>query len=83
MCYFTHTLLPCIFDLVHVLKLPACRANDLEGVLEDIISKENINLEESANVFVARDTRPSSVALANVLIEGIQALKGQYVDYGM
>ena len=37
---------------------------------------------QSANIFVARDTRPSSVGLAEVLIDGIQAFKGQYSDYG-
>ncbi|XP_072027249.1 phosphoacetylglucosamine mutase-like [Amphiura filiformis] len=67
----------------YATSLANAREDDLESVLQDIISKENIDMEQSANVFVARDTRPSSVSLAEVLIEGIQSLSGQYVNYGL
>ena len=71
-----------ICNLQVVFFFPPDREDDLEQALQDIISRENIDMGQSANIFVARDTRPSSVGLAEVLIDGIQAFKGQYSDYG-
>lgn len=55
----------------------------LEAVLQDIVAKETIDINQSANIFVARDTRPSSIGLSEVLYDGIKVMNGHYVDYGL
>ncbi|XP_033633324.1 phosphoacetylglucosamine mutase-like [Asterias rubens] len=56
---------------------------DLGRYIESLISDLEIDITLPANVFLARDTRPSSVALAQALMDGIQTLKGDYIDYGL
>ncbi|XP_038070893.1 phosphoacetylglucosamine mutase-like isoform X2 [Patiria miniata] len=56
---------------------------DLGQCVQSLISELNIDMALPANIFLARDTRPSSFGLAQALIDGIQALKGDYIDYGL
>ncbi|KAJ3072124.1 Phosphoacetylglucosamine Mutase [Podochytrium sp. JEL0797] len=52
-------------------------------VLEDICKKENIDWSKPANLVVARDTRPSGVALVASLVDGVKCLGGHIKDYGL
>lgn len=49
-------------------------SNDVMSTLLNIVKLENIDLESSAHVVVARDTRPSGKALVDALIEGSTTL---------
>lgn len=51
--------------------------------VKEIIQKCSIDVKLPANVFYARDTRPSSVHLSQALQRGITAAGGQYQDYGL
>ncbi|XP_066524593.1 phosphoacetylglucosamine mutase [Hoplias malabaricus] len=52
-------------------------------VLKDIIEKEDINMSETASVFIGRDTRPSSENLSQAVLDGISSLGGNSKDYGL
>ncbi|XP_067845263.1 phosphoacetylglucosamine mutase [Heptranchias perlo] len=56
---------------------------DLKSVLTNIVEKDSVNLQEVARVFLGRDTRPSSLKLAQAVIDGVSALGGTYQDYGL
>uniref|UniRef100_UPI00398EBA69 phosphoacetylglucosamine mutase-like n=1 Tax=Pristiophorus japonicus TaxID=55135 RepID=UPI00398EBA69 len=56
---------------------------DLKSVLTSIVEKESVDLQEVARVFLGRDTRPSSLKLAQAVIDGVSALGGTYQDYGL
>ncbi|XP_041369349.1 phosphoacetylglucosamine mutase-like [Gigantopelta aegis] len=55
----------------------------IPNILKKIINSENIETSYKAKVFFARDTRPSSSSLARALQNGIQALEGNFHDYGL
>ncbi|CCG84227.1 protein of unknown function [Taphrina deformans PYCC 5710] len=55
----------------------------LTKVLDTIIDKYKIDLGIEANVIYARDTRPSSIPLAQSLADGINSLGGQSTDFGL
>ncbi|KAJ3029236.1 UNVERIFIED_CONTAM: Phosphoacetylglucosamine Mutase [Siphonaria sp. JEL0065] len=57
-------------------------ASALLAVVNDIITKEEIDWSQPANVVVAKDTRPSGKALVESLIDGVQSLGGNIKDYG-
>ncbi|KAJ8025399.1 Phosphoacetylglucosamine mutase [Holothuria leucospilota] len=63
--------------------LANAKDEDVRAVLEKIIKEANIDMNQPANVFFARDTRPSSCSLAQSLQEGIQALHGEYTNFGL
>uniref|UniRef100_M3XH26 phosphoacetylglucosamine mutase n=1 Tax=Latimeria chalumnae TaxID=7897 RepID=M3XH26_LATCH len=56
---------------------------EIQGVLKQIIEKEAVDLQQEASVAVGRDTRPSSVNLAQAVIDGVTALRAKYHDYGL
>lgn len=56
---------------------------DLLTALKDIISKEEINMSQEANVFVGRDTRSSSASLSQAVLDGVSSLGGHSKDYGL
>lgn len=56
---------------------------DLLAAMKDIISKEEINMSQEANVFVGRDTRSSSLSLSQAVLDGVSSLGGLSKDYGL
>ncbi|XP_022097664.1 phosphoacetylglucosamine mutase-like [Acanthaster planci] len=56
---------------------------DLGKCIQSLITELDVDMTVPANIFLARDTRPSSFGLAQALIDGIQALNGDYIDYGL
>lgn len=63
-------------------KLANVKNEDLKSMLAQIVEDCNINLNESASVYIGRDTRPSSPFLAQAAIDGIQTL-GKALDFGV
>lgn len=49
-------------------------ADELVDVLLELITKENIDLKNPAEVVYARDTRPSGVGLLRALVDGLDAM---------
>ncbi|KAJ3388595.1 Phosphoglucomutase-3 [Lobulomyces angularis] len=58
-------------------------AEKLISVIKEIVTLENIDVNCTANVVVARDTRPSGLKLAEAFIEGVKVLHGNVKDYGV
>ncbi|CAL9692285.1 unnamed protein product [Knipowitschia caucasica] len=56
---------------------------DLLAALKDVIAKEEINMSYEAKVFVGRDTRSSSAALSQAVLEGVSSFGGLSKDYGL
>ncbi|XP_052098534.1 phosphoacetylglucosamine mutase-like [Mytilus californianus] len=64
-------------------KLANIDDDDIATELNTIIQQENIDENQPANVFFARDTRPSSEHLASALQEGITAAGGNFQNFGL
>ena len=58
-------------------------SEDVTSELKKIALQTCTDMTAAANVFIARDTRPSGPGLAKALMDGIQALGGIYHDYGL
>lgn len=56
--------------------------DDLVAALQEVIEKEEVNMNQEARVFVGRDTRRSSAELSQAVLEGVSALGGESKDYG-
>ena len=57
---------------------------DVAAFLKQHTQRLKLNLESSkARVYVGRDTRVSSPELCALVVEGVQALGGEVVDYGV
>ncbi|KAJ3305294.1 Phosphoacetylglucosamine Mutase [Blyttiomyces sp. JEL0837] len=56
---------------------------ELVEVLKNILVRESIDFAAPARVVVARDTRPSGSALVQALQDGIVALNGVFMDFGI
>lgn len=56
---------------------------EIRAALDSIIASENIDMTAPALVVVGRDTRPSGVMLSQALRDGVTALDGVLVDYGV
>nr|CCA21746.1 phosphoacetylglucosamine mutase putative [Albugo laibachii Nc14] len=52
-------------------------------ILDHIVVAEKIDLDTTGNVFIAKDTRPSSEHLAEVAREGALAIGGNVLDFGL
>ena len=52
-------------------------------VLDSIVAAEKIDLDQTGNVFVAKDTRPSSEHLAELTREGALVIGGNVLDFGL
>ncbi|KAJ3016008.1 Phosphoacetylglucosamine Mutase [Thoreauomyces humboldtii] len=61
----------------------ASTTDALLAALENVVTKEKIDLGKPANIVVGRDTRPSGVALVEALVDGVKALGGTITDYGL
>ncbi|TMW57920.1 hypothetical protein Poli38472_013394 [Pythium oligandrum] len=52
-------------------------------VLDSIVAAEKIDLDHAGNVFIAKDTRPSSEHLAELVREGALVIGGNVLDFGL
>ncbi|KAF4321221.1 hypothetical protein BBO99_00005152 [Phytophthora kernoviae] len=52
-------------------------------VLDSIVTAEKIDLDQTGNVFIAKDTRPSSEHLAELAREGALVIGGNVLDFGL
>ncbi|XP_057679637.1 phosphoacetylglucosamine mutase [Corythoichthys intestinalis] len=68
---------------VYATQLANAELEQLLPLLEDIMKKEDIDRNLAALVFVGRDTRSSSVSLAQLVIDGVSSVGGLYKDYGL
>ena len=57
-------------------------AKDIVEALRGVLTEHGIDWSVPAEVFVARDTRPSGVQFVQALVEGVEALGGSYRDFG-
>jgi len=55
----------------------------LGEVIEQLVEKEKIDLSVEANVYIGKDTRPSSDPLSRAVLDGIEAAGGKPKDYGV
>lgn len=60
-----------------------CSDDKLEKVINEIILAYGIPMTDRVEIFVGKDTRPSSPSLAKSLMDGILALSGKPIDYGI
>ncbi|PIK58568.1 putative phosphoacetylglucosamine mutase [Apostichopus japonicus] len=67
----------------YATSLANARDEDVKEVLREIITGDGIDMDVTANVFLAKDTRPSSYTLSQSLQDGIQTLHGQYTNFGL
>lgn len=52
-------------------------------VMENIVKKETIDLEQTGNVFIAKDTRSTSESLSEMVREGVLLMGGNVLDFGL
>lgn len=58
--------------------------NKLEATINEIIDEFNIsNMNDRPEIYVGKDTRPSSPSLSKSLIDGVLALGGKPIDFGI
>lgn len=57
--------------------------DQLEGLIKEIVSKFNIDMKDRVEIFVGKDTRPSSPSLSKCVCDGILAMSGKPIDYGI
>ncbi|XP_076470060.1 phosphoacetylglucosamine mutase-like [Babylonia areolata] len=55
----------------------------ISSILASIIETEKIDTSLTGKIYMAKDTRPSSVSLAQAVQDGVEALGGQCKDYGL
>lgn len=58
-------------------------AEDIVDVLRGVLSEYGIDWGVPAKVFAARDTRPSGGQFVQALKDGVEALGGSFLDYGI
>lgn len=57
-------------------------AQNIVDVLSGVLTEHGIDWGVPANVFAARDTRPSGAQFVQALKDGVEALGGSFHDYG-
>ncbi|XP_017769387.1 PREDICTED: phosphoacetylglucosamine mutase isoform X2 [Nicrophorus vespilloides] len=57
--------------------------DQLEDVIKEIVNEFNIDMTNRVEIFIGKDTRPSSPSLAKSLMDGVLALSGKPVDFGI
>ncbi|XP_072358890.1 phosphoacetylglucosamine mutase isoform X2 [Scyliorhinus torazame] len=67
----------------YATQLANAEEHDLKSALTNILVNEPVNLQEIARIVLGRDTRPSSINLAQAVVDGVTALGGTYQDYGL
>ncbi|KAF1324416.1 Phosphoacetylglucosamine mutase, partial [Globisporangium splendens] len=64
-------------------KLANASPDKVVDILDSIILAEKINLDQTGNVFIAKDTRQSSEHLAELAREGALVVGGNVLDFGL
>lgn len=57
--------------------------DELSQTIDDIVKLHNIDMAEKVHIFIGKDTRPSSSSLTKCAIDGVLALGGKPIDYGI
>ncbi|KAB0795604.1 hypothetical protein PPYR_12443 [Photinus pyralis] len=57
--------------------------DELEGTIKEIVQQYNIDMSVRVNILIGKDTRPSSPSLAKSVIDGVLALSGKPIDFGI
>lgn len=57
--------------------------DELSQTIDDIVKLHNIDMAEKVHIFIGKDTRPSSPSLTKCAIDGVLALGGKPIDYGI
>ncbi|RZC33468.1 PGM PMM IV domain containing protein, partial [Asbolus verrucosus] len=57
--------------------------DQLEETIGEIIKEYDIPMTDRVEILVGKDTRPSSPSLAKSLMDGVLALSGKPIDYGI
>nr|XP_023018813.1 phosphoacetylglucosamine mutase [Leptinotarsa decemlineata] len=56
----------------------------LEDTINELIKEYNItNMNDRVEILVGKDTRPSSIHLSKAVMDGVLALSGKPIDYGI
>uniref|UniRef100_A0A8C1FZD0 Phosphoacetylglucosamine mutase n=2 Tax=Cyprinus carpio TaxID=7962 RepID=A0A8C1FZD0_CYPCA len=67
----------------YATQLANAEQDSLLKELKDIIEKEDIDMSQTASVYVGKDTRPSSASLSQAVLDGVSSLGGKTHDYGL
>uniref|UniRef100_A0A672H4A7 Phosphoacetylglucosamine mutase n=1 Tax=Salarias fasciatus TaxID=181472 RepID=A0A672H4A7_SALFA len=67
----------------YATQLANAEQDDLARAVKEVIQKEAIDMSREANVFVGKDTRSSSPALSQAVIDGVSALGGHTPLHGL
>uniref|UniRef100_A0A8C9V050 Phosphoacetylglucosamine mutase n=1 Tax=Scleropages formosus TaxID=113540 RepID=A0A8C9V050_SCLFO len=65
------------------MQLANAEQDVLLTALKDVIEKEAISMDQDANIFIGKDTRPSSEKLSQAVSDGVMSLGGHVHDYGV
>lgn len=64
-------------------KLANVSDDELAATVDEIVKKYDIDMNEKVYIFIGKDTRPSSPSLAKCAQDGVLALGGKPMDYGI
>ncbi|KAK4875333.1 hypothetical protein RN001_011755 [Aquatica leii] len=64
-------------------KVANVQDDELEQTIRDIVQDYNIDMSIRVNILIGKDTRPSSPSLAKSVIDGVLALSGKPIDFGI
>jgi len=61
----------------------ATETDEVVEVLDSIIASEKIDMDRTGNIFLGKDTRPSSENLSELVREGALLIGGNVLDFGL
>ncbi|KAK5644601.1 hypothetical protein RI129_005901 [Pyrocoelia pectoralis] len=64
-------------------KLANVQDDELEATIKEIVQKYSIDMTVRVNILIGKDTRPSSPSLAKSVVDGVLALSGKPIDFGI
>ncbi|KAI8480103.1 Phosphoglucomutase-3 [Branchiostoma belcheri] len=67
----------------HATDLANAKDEDIGSALQRIIDAVDIDISLPADVFVARDTRPSGPPLTQALLDGLKVMGSTFTDFGI
>lgn len=67
----------------YAVQLANAAQDKVVEVLDAVVAAEKIDLDQTGNVFIAKDTRPSSEHLAELAREGALVIGGNVLDFGL
>ncbi|KAL4160933.1 hypothetical protein PRNP1_001491 [Phytophthora ramorum] len=67
----------------YAIQLANAAQDKIVEVLDAVVAAEKIDLDQTGNVFIAKDTRPSSEHLAELAREGALVIGGNVLDFGL